>query len=52
MTRTIDPSLRMLSYQMPGLRSCKDEDSVFICANSAHAQAFGVVRQNLHAFCR
>ena len=42
MTRAVDPSLRMLFDQMPGLWGCKDENSVFIYANAAYAQAVGV----------
>ncbi|HEY4143538.1 helix-turn-helix transcriptional regulator [Pinirhizobacter sp.] len=42
MTRVVDPSLRMLFDQMPGLWGCKDENSVFMYANPAYAKAVGV----------
>jgi DNA-binding CsgD family transcriptional regulator len=41
-TRVVDPSLRMLFDQMPGLWGCKDENSVFMYANAAYGQAVGV----------
>lgn len=42
MTRAVDPSLRMLFDQMPGLWGCKDEHSVFMYANAAYGRAVGV----------
>ena len=42
MTRAVDPSLRMFFDQMPGLWGCKDENSTFMYANPAYAQAVGV----------
>jgi DNA-binding CsgD family transcriptional regulator len=42
MTRAVDPSLRMLFDQMPGLWGCKDENSVFMYVNAAYAQVVGL----------
>jgi DNA-binding CsgD family transcriptional regulator len=42
MTRTVDPSLRALFDQMPGLWGCKDENSVFMYVNPVYARVVGL----------
>lgn len=40
--RSVDPKLRMLFDQMPGAWGCKDENSVFMYANSEYGRIIGL----------
>lgn len=51
MTHEIDARLRSLFDQMPGLWGCKDENSVFLYANSRYTEAVGL-KHNLEAIGR